>query len=167
MGKYVVVVILVVLTGILAAIFPYAQNTKGNERPLVTVLDTLYAADLDAEEIAICYLGGHAFLVRTQNHVILFDPEDKISPLDIHGIKRLDLLLITQRSIAPSEIETVRSICEKTTTVLANRVIHSELKDYVSPEKLREIHARETLSLSGLTVTAISSNGETDEWLMF
>ncbi|MFQ6095415.1 MAG: hypothetical protein ACE5NN_04665, partial [Candidatus Bathyarchaeia archaeon] len=45
--------------------------------------------------------------------------------------------------------------------------IHGELRDYVPPEKLREIHAKEPLSLSDLTVTAISSNGETDGRLMF
>ncbi len=172
MGKYIVVVIIVILTAILAGILPYAQTTNGQEKSLVAVFDTFYSAELGAREIAICYLGGSTFLLRTSEHVILIDPADKISSSDVPGIKRLDLLLAAQRNNEYYDLDVIRRIYQKTnSTILADQLLHDEVTDLlgddIPSEKLRRIHPGEELVLPGMSVLTISSNGEGDGSLMF
>jgi L-ascorbate metabolism protein UlaG (beta-lactamase superfamily) len=172
MGKYIVVVIIVILTAILAGILPYAQTTNGQEKSLVAVFDTFYSAELDAKEIAVCYLGGSTFFVRTSEHVILINPADKISSSDVPGIKRLDLILAARRDNEYYDLEVIRRIYQKTnSTILVDQPLYDEvidlLGDDIPSEKLRRIHSGEELVLSGMSVLTISSNGEGGGSLMF
>jgi len=156
----------------LAGILPYAQTTNGQEKSLVAVFDTFYSAELDAKEIAVCYLGGSTFFLRTSEHIILIDPAEKISSSDVPGIKRLDLILATRRENEYYDLEVIRSIYQKTnSTILVDQPLYDEAMDLVGDdipsEKLRRIHLGEELVLSGMSVLTISSNGEGDGSLMF
>jgi len=168
MGKYVVVVVIVILTAILAGFFPYAQSNNGNEQSLIVVLDTFYSVDLGEKEVAICYLGGSTFFLRTQNHVILIDPGDKINLKGVHGIKKLDALLFSRESITHHDLEIIQSIHQRTnSTIITNQLVYDGLKGYIPPEKLRKVPSKETFSISNITIIAISSNEEGDGWLTF
>jgi len=166
MGKYLIVVGIVVLTALLAGVFPYAQNNNVNERPLVVALDTFYSVDLDSDEAAVCYLGDFAFFIRTANQVILIDPSDEISSRDIYAIRKLDILLISGKE--GNYYETTQSIYQRTnSTVITNREVYNELEDSIPAGKLRAMSSGERLSISDTTVTALSSNPNSNEPLMF
>jgi len=165
MGKYLLVVAVLILTAILAGIFPYARNNNINEQPLVAVLDTFYSAEFDSTMVGICHLGDSSFFIRTLDHVVLIDPCDKIRSRDIAAIRKLDLLLITQTQ--SNHYETTRNIYQETnSTIITNHQVCIEFEDQIPSDKLREIQPEQELTVSSITVTAIGSNRDANEPLM-